>query len=652
MVSSWYAVQWGRTHCLRIGHGWQVNKRRASVGPLCAWLGISLFQISLFTLRAEPTNVSLRAPVLQKEISSQKQLFEELVESFLPASWASYRETTLQFDRYLSQVIFTDPPKDPKSRLHFQKNQDELCRSPSGSTEAPLFCLSSDEITSLSVFWSREALKNAPISLPDRSSHRKPPRPTRLFPIIERTGSGLRVPNWGHLQKGKAAQLIKGLSTIPISILFYFETKALFDTHCPNPMAIATASILEDFAPRSIPFERVSSLYETVRRCPVSPSGISPEEKVRYLTRAGLLRYVAQDLEHAKQDMEEAVKIKETDTSMPLYWLFRIEKERLGIQKADTAQRALLAREELLQKYPFSYHTVLAQLEDKLPLAYRTDHCVLPLWAKTDEELERFLKRVSLLYKYGATLSARRYGAWGLSHFGARNLDPSAALILFALGGSEVKSYQVLPILSEAPSLSCTPVLELAFPRPYFEQFNSQKRMDPYFLLSVARQESSFDPVAESSASAQGIMQLIESTALRYSRGTKIDLANPDMSIKVASRYFLYLKTIFNGRHYLMLAAYNAGEDRVLDWMDRYASIQSPSLFIDLIPYRETRNYVRRVLLNDFFYRLLYDPSHWTPSVDNLLGIPTPPSREQTPAKSAMCATCQQGGLNDEKSID
>ncbi|MGX2038689.1 lytic transglycosylase domain-containing protein [Methylocaldum sp. MU1018] len=104
--------------------------------------------------------------------------------------------------------------------------------------------------------------------------------------------------------------------------------------------------------------------------------------------------------------------------------------------------------------------------------------------------------------------------------------------------------------------------------------------VDPQLVLAVIQAESSFNPAALSSKNAQGLMQLIPATAERF--GVK-DIWNPVENIKGGTAYLHWLLRHFDGNVEWAVAAYNAGERTV----EQYQGVP---------PYRETRNYVRRIL--------------------------------------------------------
>jgi len=139
--------------------------------------------------------------------------------------------------------------------------------------------------------------------------------------------------------------------------------------------------------------------------------------------------------------------------------------------------------------------------------------------------------------------------------------------------------------------------------------------LDPLFVAALIRQESMFDPEAVSPADAHGLMQLLPSTARRVaaSLGTPSPantqaLHHPPLNVELGTALLKSLLEQYGGSRVKALAAYNAGEDAVAKWERRYAGRDSDE-FVELISYRETRDYVKGVLSNYRRYRRLYAAS-------------------------------------------
>jgi soluble lytic murein transglycosylase len=115
-----------------------------------------------------------------------------------------------------------------------------------------------------------------------------------------------------------------------------------------------------------------------------------------------------------------------------------------------------------------------------------------------------------------------------------------------------------------------------------------------------------FDPTARSPADARGLMQLLPSTAERVAATTDpIDLNDPQVNIDLGTRYLRALLTRFGGDPLKAIAAYNGGENAVVKWQRQFADLADDE-FVESITYRETRDYVKRVVSNYRAYQQQY----------------------------------------------
>ena len=128
-------------------------------------------------------------------------------------------------------------------------------------------------------------------------------------------------------------------------------------------------------------------------------------------------------------------------------------------------------------------------------------------------------------------------------------------------------------------------------------------RSDPYFLLAIARRESAFNPNAVSSANARGLLQVLPTTGRRLKR--RPNLFDPETNVAVGAQYVIELLKRTEGHIHYTLAAYNAGPGKLKGWTRSYPT-DDPILFIDLIPFKETREYVGSVLRNYYWYRRIH----------------------------------------------
>jgi len=151
------------------------------------------------------------------------------------------------------------------------------------------------------------------------------------------------------------------------------------------------------------------------------------------------------------------------------------------------------------------------------------------------------------------------------------------------------------------------------FPKPFWidlKRFASGNGLDPYLVAALIRQESEFNPAAVSHANAVGLMQLLPKVGKSVAKQQKLkrfstsQLFVPATNLQLGTRYFRSMVDKFGAFEYA-LAAYNAGADRVQDWLGQ-GKYRDPQEFVESIPFTETREYVQAILRNANVYRQLY----------------------------------------------
>jgi soluble lytic murein transglycosylase len=138
------------------------------------------------------------------------------------------------------------------------------------------------------------------------------------------------------------------------------------------------------------------------------------------------------------------------------------------------------------------------------------------------------------------------------------------------------------------------------FPTPYKVWTTAESGVSPALLWSVMRQESGFNPRATSPALARGLLQLVDDTARATENALGIaagDPYDPQHNIALGKKYLGKLLDRFGGQEVLAIAAYNAGPEAIARWLRR-TKLTELEVFVEFIPYHETRNYVARVLSN------------------------------------------------------
>src|ERR687890_1405953 len=134
-------------------------------------------------------------------------------------------------------------------------------------------------------------------------------------------------------------------------------------------------------------------------------------------------------------------------------------------------------------------------------------------------------------------------------------------------------------------------------------QASEENDLDPTFVAGVVYTESRFRPDAESQSEAYGLMQLLPQSArfIQRKSGIKGDYRDPEVNLKLGNWFLGYLEDRYNGDERHMLAAYNSGEGSVDAWIsDKDFDIAKD------IPYKETREYVDKVLQAQKTYQELY----------------------------------------------
>jgi soluble lytic murein transglycosylase len=152
----------------------------------------------------------------------------------------------------------------------------------------------------------------------------------------------------------------------------------------------------------------------------------------------------------------------------------------------------------------------------------------------------------------------------------------------------------------------------IRYPRGYWNLIttaSNRNQLDPYLVAALVRQESLFNPQARSISDARGLMQLLPTTAGRYAVAagvtlSTVNLYDPQTSVQLGTVYLRDLMAMFAGNIFKVVAAYNAGEHAVSQWNAKYPG--DDDQWVENIGFRETRDYVKKVIGGIREYRLLY----------------------------------------------
>lgn len=153
--------------------------------------------------------------------------------------------------------------------------------------------------------------------------------------------------------------------------------------------------------------------------------------------------------------------------------------------------------------------------------------------------------------------------------------------------------------------------LTVRFPLAYQEEVTKvakDTQLEPTFIYAIARQESAFDASARSRVGAMGLMQIMPKTAQFTAQKSGIkhsgvnDLLEVEHNVRLGGHYLNYLMGEFNGNRILAAAAYNAGPHRVNRWLSPQGKEKPVDVWIETIPFKETRQYVQNVLCFSVIY--------------------------------------------------
>lgn len=363
----------------------------------------------------------------------------------------------------------------------------------------------------------------------------------------------------------------------------------------------------------------------------VRPSAKVAEES---LFRAAFLRYVGGDFSGAEKVFERLADRRDNSAPAARYWLIsslRAQgKNTDGIQNLQTS------------KLPPTYYDYLTANPDIFRASNPQNVPDAELGAVVSERVEALaknrLKEPRLDDRARWLLNSAR--AWRAAGFddtaksllatmaGAIPVDSSRWMAWeFYKAGCNSCATKILDglKLDDSPPEDAELNMLMLYPIVQWDALLKEALsagVDPFLVLSVIRQESRFDPDALSPANAHGLMQLIPSTAERV--GSRLGmtginterLRDPEINLRLGTQYLAELIRSENGSLPLALGTYNAGP-KFMEKIKRRIPTDDPGLFIEQIPYQETKDYVKKVLRNYQTYKKLYGSLSPSPSAQS-----------------------------------
>jgi len=311
-----------------------------------------------------------------------------------------------------------------------------------------------------------------------------------------------------------------------------------------------------------------------------------------------------------------------------LFWSAKILDKRGNIAE----RNAKIA--QLVAEYPYSYYAYRAKelwsAEATPPLFNARDSKAEALpphstkFPDVDAELEKVIEPRFITVRELQSIGLDRAAAREMKVLAAKHDDNLGVQFMLAdvylRGGEPFKANGVLQrrfrqFVRHGGENIPQRFWEILFPLAHWDTVRAEAERrghDPYLIASIIRQESGFEPTTVSNAGAVGLMQIMPEEAARIGEAgglgamTREDLFDPQKNIALGAAEFSQKLAAMNDNPILAIAAYNAGETAVRQWVERTPP-EDTDLFIESIPYAETRLYVKTVTRNRHEYRRIYE---------------------------------------------
>ncbi|WP_163833643.1 transglycosylase SLT domain-containing protein [Spartinivicinus ruber] len=299
--------------------------------------------------------------------------------------------------------------------------------------------------------------------------------------------------------------------------------------------------------------------------------------------------------------VKRAYKLLSTEQQQEPRWRYWYIRAQEVLAKSSRAKQHVINQYAELAKERDFYAFLAA---DRVKVPYQLNHQPFPISSQAKKKVKSLngIKRAAEFYQLNHYTSARREW-YHLSKYLSNEELMAAAEIAYSW-----KLYD--QSIFNAARAKYWDDLQLRFPLAFKSpilSLSKKNQLPSSWVYAIARQESAFMYNARSHAGAMGLMQLMPATArhvarkngFRY-RGTK-ELFNPKKNIQLGTAYLVELMKTFNGNRILATAAYNAGPHRVKQWLKRSNNLPY-DIWIESIPFNETRKYVQNVLAYQVIY--------------------------------------------------
>ena len=348
----------------------------------------------------------------------------------------------------------------------------------------------------------------------------------------------------------------------------------------------------------------------------VAKSGEPASQRAEGHWRIGWVHYRTGRYREAVEALRVLTEEHDSDFEpQALYWMARAAEQSQQSQAQDMYR-------QLCQRYRYTYYCQLARERVTIPNGGETTPGTLsvttesstngeqpqPVVTRADIEQQTAYRRAIELKVLGLDVDAAREVSVLTDRY---NRNPDMLIALSTLL-NEVGAYHHALRLARArfrdqlerTGGTVAPALwSVAYPTGLLPTIKLQgaKGVDPYLIAAIIREESQYDMKAVSRVGAIGLMQVMPATANNVTQRVGLpavsrdDLFDQETNIRIGVRYVEQLLEQFSGNLVHTIASYNAGPIVVSNWIAQYGG-QSQDEFVELIPYQETRQYVKRVL--------------------------------------------------------
>jgi soluble lytic murein transglycosylase len=327
-------------------------------------------------------------------------------------------------------------------------------------------------------------------------------------------------------------------------------------------------------------------------------------------------------------DTAKSFKIQETPSNAGGRLAYFQARALYASGDVEAGKRALV---QVMRDYPLSYYMAqayarLSEIDEKAARAEldaslgREPHGKFVIDDDEAFHSAGFARAVALLREGETDFARRELGKMGLWKDGAPSHALWALASLYSRAGMPQIAHtfprvRVFDWLSHYPAGRWREAWEIAYPRPFSDlvEREAKKNGIPAALAyAVMREESAFDPEAVSPARAYGLMQLIVPTAKKVAKDAGIScdgensLSRPETNVALGCRFLADLRAKFPDNPHLAISAYNAGPGAPTRWIAARES-DDFDLWVEQIPFEETRRYTKKVLASYVAYAFLYE---------------------------------------------